>query len=234
MNNNRVPLGPAPVADPERWRRLSTRQADTLDELRRHQRPQPIARIADALGLHPNTAREHLDALVDAGLASRTQAAAAGRGRPAWLYAAEESEPDAQLRDYAGLAIALAGHLQQTGTDPAAEALGIGVRWGRELAEQGSHPPGRPDQQAVDLLAGLGFDPTPRAVVPGAAIALRRCPLLDAARRYPDVVCRVHLGIVRGALEAFGGEPARSDLLPFADPGSCRLMLDANVTRVPS
>ncbi|MGH3560252.1 MAG: hypothetical protein ACRDTN_00160 [Mycobacterium sp.] len=69
----------------------------------------------------------------------------------------------------------------------------------------------------------IGFAPSSEPA--GKPIALRRCPLLDAARRYPDVVCRVHLGIVRGALEAFGGEPADGDLIPFAEPGSCRLEL---------
>ncbi len=34
-----------------------------------------------------------------------------------------------------------------------------------------------------------------------------RCPLLDAARANPEVVCPVHLGIARGAVAALGGDP---------------------------
>ena len=42
------------------------------------------------------------------------------------------------------------------------------------------------------------------------------------------VVCAVHLGIVRGALEVYGGDPTHTDLLPFSEPGACRLeMLEA-------
>jgi hypothetical protein len=36
----------------------------------------------------------------------------------------------------------------------------------------------------------------------------------------------VHLGIVRGALDRLGGDPEPTALLPFAEPGACRLHLD--------
>jgi hypothetical protein len=39
------------------------------------------------------------------------------------------------------------------------------------------------------------------------------------------VVCQVHLGIVRGALEVYRGDPEPTALLPFAEPGACRLHL---------
>jgi predicted ArsR family transcriptional regulator len=62
-------------------------------------------------------------------------------------------------------------------------------------------------------------------------VRLTTCPLLEAAHRFPDVVCGVHLGIVRAALEEYGGDPTRSELLPFAEPGACRLEL---MTRGPA
>ncbi|WP_241665768.1 helix-turn-helix transcriptional regulator [Prescottella subtropica] len=228
MNKSPVPLGPAPAAGPERRRPLTEPQAAALDDLRRRQQPTRVGDVAAALGLHVNTVREHLDALVAAGLAARTRAHADGRGRPAWLYdAVDDPEPDVRLRDYAGLAIALAGHLQETGEDPSATALAIGRRWGRDLARQelAQHPRGvgTPRERVLDLLTGLGFAPT--RPDPATPIALRRCPLLDAARRYPDVVCRVHLGIVRGALETFGDTGTSSELTAFAEPGCCTLEL---------
>ena len=54
---------------------------------------------------------------------------------------------------------------------------------------------------------------------------LRRCTLLVAAKRYPQVVCQVHLGIVRGAMDIFGGSAERTAIMPFAEPGACRLQL---------
>ena len=56
-------------------------------------------------------------------------------------------------------------------------------------------------------------------------VVLHRCPLLAAARRFPDVVCQVHLGMVQSVLEAEGADPDRAELTPFTAPGECRLRL---------
>ncbi|AZL11275.1 transcriptional regulator [Brevibacterium aurantiacum] len=56
-------------------------------------------------------------------------------------------------------------------------------------------------------------------------VRLTRCPLLSAAHQYPDIVCGVHLGLVRGALDVFGDRDSDSELEPFAEPGACRLHL---------
>ncbi len=57
-------------------------------------------------------------------------------------------------------------------------------------------------------------------------VRLTRCPLLDAARQYPDVVCSVHAGIIRGALHTWGDEATVTRLVPFAEPGACLVHLD--------
>lgn len=226
-----LPLGPSPVRAPaQASAALSGPRARVLELLQRQTGPATIAELAGELGVHANTVREHLDALVGRGLATRQVAPARGRGRPAWTYLAAPHavEPDPRVRDYAGLATALAAHIARTSADPAADALAAGTAWGRELAaERSVGPAGRGQvgarREVVGLLDELGFDPQPDARVTTAA--LRRCPLLDAARRHPDVVCQVHLGIVRGALEVLGGEPAGTRLVPFAEPGACRLDL---------
>lgn len=205
-----------------------------LERLQLHAGPVTVAALADELGMHTNTARDHLEALVDRGLATRERAPATGRGRPAWRYAAAEDhpEPDPRVRDYAGLASALASHIARTSSDPSADALAAGQEWGRSLAREaraGEAPGPRPltnaaaRRQVVEILGTLGFDPLPDARA--TTVGLRRCPLLDTARRFPDVVCSVHLGIVRGALSELGGEPDRTALLPFAEPDACRLHL---------
>ena len=56
-------------------------------------------------------------------------------------------------------------------------------------------------------------------------VRLTRCPLLEAAHKYPDVVCGVHLGLAQGALEEYGAASDGTDLVPFAEPGACRLRL---------
>lgn len=219
-------LGPAPVrgsAGPS----LSRPRGAVLERLQRSPEPISATGLAAELRTHPNTVREHLDALVERGLAVRDRAPAQGRGRPAWRYAAasDRPEPDPRVRDYAGLAAALAGHLARTSTDPAGEGLAAGRVWGRTLmGDRPAQAEQTPRHRVVHLLDELGF--APEADPAATTVALRRCPLLDAARQHPEVVCQVHLGIVRGALEHHGGDPEPTALLPFAEPGACRLHLD--------
>lgn len=81
-------------------------------------------------------------------------------------------------------------------------------------------------REVVALLDRLGFAPGPDARV--NVVKLRRCPLLEAAHKNPEVVCGVHLGLVRGALDALGADPEQTELTalePFSEPGACRLDL---------
>jgi predicted ArsR family transcriptional regulator len=130
------------------------------------------------------------------------------------------------VRDYAGLATALAGQIASTSADPQVDALAAGETWGRTLTE-GISPAGptHARRRVIELLDNLGFDPISDAH--DTTVRLRRCPLLDAARAHPGVVCSVHLGIVRGALRELGADPHRATLLPFAEPGACLLNLPA-------
>ena len=184
-----------------------------------------VAALAEELGQHPNTVREHLDALVYSGLAERTRAASAGRGRPAWLYAAVPA-PAAGSREYAGLATALAMQLARTSEHPSEEAATAGRAWGAHLATSARpQPRSQPAVQrgVVDVLDELGFEPETRGR--STTVRLRRCPLLEAAREQPEVVCSVHLGIVRGAMDTWGADSRGVGLVPFAEPGACLLHL---------
>jgi len=81
-------------------------------------------------------------------------------------------------------------------------------------------------REVVALLDRLGFAPGPDARV--NVVRLRRCPLLEAAHKNPEVVCGVHLGLVRGALDELGADPEQTELTalePFSEPGACRLDL---------
>jgi predicted ArsR family transcriptional regulator len=70
----------------------------------------------------------------------------------------------------------------------------------------------------------LGFSPrTDEADV--SHVRLTRCPFLEAAARHQEVVCAVHLGLARGVLAEHGVDPEGTRLLPFAEPGACRLVV---------
>lgn len=186
-----------------------------------------LAAVAAATGLHTNTVREHLDALLGQGLVSRERSRTGGRGRPAWRYQLTQGPSPDAVGEYAGLAAALAEHLHRTSDDPRAEAVEAGAAWGRRLAHQ--HPlEGRPApatarRGVLTVLAELGFAPETDRHARRAV--LTRCPLLDTATQYPDVVCGVHLGIVRGALEAYDGAAEHTELHPFSEPHGCLLRL---------
>ncbi len=194
--------------------------------LRSQAEPTTLGALAAAAGLHENTVREHLDALVDSGLATRSRAEPSGRGRPAWLYEASEAAP-AAVSEYAGLAAALARTIHERSSTPREDALAAGWSWGLDLAGQRGAAPaataaaGR--RQVVAMLDDLGF--APEANSRATSVRLTRCPLLEAAHTYPDVVCAVHLGLTQAALEEYGAESAGARLLPFAEPGACRLHL---------
>lgn len=227
-----VALGPIPTPQAAPDAPLSRQRLTVLGYLRSHA-PVRIADTAAGLDLHANTVREHLDALVDLGFVERVTEKPVGRGRPAAVYRPSAADPAVAARDYAGLATALAGHLARTSADPETDARAAGVEWGHELAAEAAVDTDDPHRAVLDILARLGFGPD--TTDPGATengVALRHCPLLDAARRYPGVVCQVHLGIVEGLLERFGAPTGPGlDLIAFAEPGACRLFLPNPVVR---
>ncbi|MEO6143508.1 MAG: hypothetical protein ABIP19_05960 [Dermatophilaceae bacterium] len=237
--------GPLPASRVGQRRTLiSAARAAILDLLVSQPEPCTVGALSALTRQHPNTIREHLDGLVAGRLAIRTRAPARGRGRPAWLYSTTpDVGSDQGANDYAGLASALAAQIIRTSQQPGADAIEAGRGWGRDLVRRSrvgagegeGHP--APDEasapsavaarrEVVALLEKLGFAPSPDARA--AVIKLRRCPLLEAAHEYPEVVCGVHLGIVRGALDELGNDPARTErtaLQPFSEPGACRLDL---------
>jgi predicted ArsR family transcriptional regulator len=226
-NSTRAGYGPLPATPVREVRALSRSRAAVLEALQASPTPLTLAAMTASTGLHANTLREHLEALVARGLAHRARSAPSGRGRPAWLYEATGSDLDATGSEYAGLAATLAAHLHRTSADPRADAVAAGRAWGHELARKAGPPEGVGDTAArrkvLALLDDVGF--CPEADERATTARLTRCPLLETAKEYPDVVCGVHLGIVRGALEEYGADDARTDLEPFAEPGACRLEL---------
>ena len=228
MENNRR-LGPRPQA-PETP--LPRTRAQLLERLAAQSQPTTLAALAHLTGRHENTVREHLDALVRSGHVVRFAAEPDGRGRPAWLYeAAQAPAPGRQQHaEYAGLAAALAETIQRTSDQPVELAVAAGERWGHELvARRGAEQ--QPTallarRQVVELVDELGFgtESDSRAT----RVKLTRCPLLEAAHRFPDVVCAVHEGLARAAMEDYGADPDGVSLVPFAEPGSCLLRLAAS------
>jgi predicted ArsR family transcriptional regulator len=234
-------LGPLPSEDAgEALSSLSAQRRRVLTALESLERREPgdavaISSVAAELGLHVNTAREHLDGLVATGLAHRSRLAPTGRGRPAWGYRAAAYRSGAAA-EYVGLARVLAEHVSAQGGDIAQDMIKLGRRWGRVTAAAEAAPtaePARsvgvtsPNDLVVRILDDLGFDPEPSRGDRTVTVRLRRCPMLEVAREHPDVVCQVHRGIVEGVLEAQDAPTEGVTLRAFAEPGACLLGLPA-------
>ena len=66
-------------------------------------------------------------------------------------------------------------------------------------------------------------DMSPAAEGQVTRIRLVTCPLLEAARQQPAVVCGIHQGLVEGLTD----QRYRLTLAPFAEPGACVVTLSA-------
>jgi predicted ArsR family transcriptional regulator len=200
------------------------RRSEVLALLRGSAVPMSVTEVAEHLGVHPNTARFHLDALTGTGQVERAGTAPAGPGRPPLAFRARSGMDAAGPRNYRLLAAVLAGGLA-AGPDPAAVAIDAGRRWGAGLAERPRTPTtGTADGGVawlVELLGDLGF--APEWPMPDGAerIGLRHCPFLEVAGTAPEVVCTVHLGLMQGAMATLDA-PVRVDALePFVAPDLC-------------
>lgn len=207
---------------------IASGRAQVLNALRATTEAMSVAQLHSATGLHVNTLRGHLDALLHDGEATRTAAPSSGRGRPAWLYRPAIEDPAAT--ELAGLALALAEALTQGSPTPAEDATRAGIGWGVQLAQEvagtpADTPPGTPSDigllQAV--LSRMGF--APEAAGGPDVVRLTRCPLLEAARARPEIVCSVHRGLVQGVLRFAGSAGRETRLQPFAEPGACLLFV---------
>ncbi|NNG20428.1 transcriptional regulator [Naumannella sp. ID2617S] len=173
--------------------------------------PVTVRQVSASSGQHANTVREHLDALVDAGMVERSRKSPNGRGRPAICYRALPNATALHsTREYASLVDALAAHLSRRSADPVAESIEVGRTWGDQFDA---------DADATQTLHELGFEPSSTDEEEGA-VRLLTCPLLASARRSPEVVCNVHLGLLR----QIAGDGV--ELEPFVE-GGCLVRLPA-------
>src|SRR5215469_16446682 len=93
-----------PLLAPDATTALGESRARVLDLLRAVDRPLGVQEIAEQAGLHPNTARFHLDALVDAGLVTREPQSRESPGRPSMVYQVIETGGPTGRRRYRLLA----------------------------------------------------------------------------------------------------------------------------------
>ncbi len=189
-----------------------------------------MQQVAEHTGLHPNTVRFHLERLESDGLVSRHVRRSGEPGRPPLAYVANPV-PDAEQgrRDFGQLAEVLAQLVTRANQDPATMAEEAGRSWGLSRTEV-SAAVTNGAAAIAELTASLdelGFAPEVCADDDdGHPIILQRhCPFLEVAQTHQDVVCSVHLGLMRGTLEKLNAPVSAERLIPFASPAGCEAHL---------
>lgn len=219
-------MDPEQLLAPENAPPLGRSRADVLDLLRATGGPLGVREVAQRMGLHPNTARFHLEALVEAGLAVRETEDRQAPGRPRIGYRAAADGP-AGRRRYRFLAEMLTSLISGTMPEPGAAAQEAGCEWGAYLTEP---PPPYQKLSAAEAIAKLtaimeelGFSPQPEAGDRDGhyRLCLRQCPFREIAQHHQDVICSLHLGLMRGALERMRAPVSADRLDPFVEPSLC-------------
>src|SRR5487761_1318395 len=208
---------------PEEGPALGRSRADVLDMLRAASQPLGVRDVAQRTGLHQNTARFHLAAR------ETEDRETPGRPRVGYLATAEAS---GGRRRYRLLSEILASLIAGTMPEPGTAAEEAGRAWGQYLTDQ--PPPyqrlsaARAVADLASTLDELGFAPEPPSGDDRHyQLNLRQCPFREVAREHRNVVCALHLGLMRGALSQLRAPVTADQLEPFVEPSLCVARLTA-------
>jgi predicted ArsR family transcriptional regulator len=187
------------------------RRGQVLEAIYRSPAPLGASEIAGQVGIHPNTARFHLGALMAEGVIERMVEEPCGPGRPRVVYRAR---PGILLGCFTGTA---SGHA----------AADAGHAWGEHVIGRAAPFQQVSQAEAVSrvllLLDELAFAPeTPASGddLP-ARVRLRHCPFLELAEHHRDIICPLHLGLIQGAFAGLASPVTATELIPFAEPDAC-------------
>jgi predicted ArsR family transcriptional regulator len=213
-----------------------------LDALDQADGPLDAAEAGRRVGLHRNTARVHLDQLADAGLVGREAEQRSSPGRPRVLYsksstagAAARPDENADDIDYRELARVLAAQLARS-ADAGHQAELAGRRWAAAIDQ--ANLPSEPvsSEAAIETVTGIMDDLGFRPVADDHRILLRRCPFAELAREQRQVICGVHLGMLKQTFESLDTPITvdRLDSLVQDDPLLCVVHLISQEKDLPS
>lgn len=211
--------------DREPRRALGRRRLQVLTLLEEAGVPLTVSEVAARLGVHENTARFHLEGLLHDDLARRSVDEPTGPGRPRVRFDARTKGPATDRRSYRLLAQMLAGLVTEQLPSPSTACEEAGRAWGRYLAD--APPPFTRPAEADSLealvadLDEVGFDSHPVPEPDGVRLEISHCPFLEVASRSQEVVCAMHLGLIRGVLEEAAAPLEAESLTPLVEPSRC-------------
>ena len=201
------------------------RRHQILEAIYRSPAPLGASEIAGQVGIHPNTARFHLGALMAEGVIERMVEEPCGPGRPRAVYRARPGMARGGERRYQVLAEILLGCF--TGAASGHAAADAGYAWGEHVIGRAAPFQQVSQAEAVSrvlvLLDELAFAPETLATgddLP-ARVRLRHCPFLELAEHHRDIICPLHLGLIQGAFAGLASPVTATELIPFAEPDAC-------------
>lgn len=185
-----------------------------------------VAELARRVELHPNAVRQHLEILQRAGVVVSAPSAPTGRrGRPSSRYALAAPHAVAAVGHRELVRLLIEFVRRSRTTEDEIEAFG----WdqGHRLVAGGQGV-----EALVASMAGLGF--APEEVTSEADrragqldLRLRSCPFKEAVlTEGGHLICALHRGLVRGALERVDGDAELAAFEP-RDPvtAGCRVLV---------
>lgn len=244
MTPKTVKYPPKPIRRlfPEAYR-LSAKQREVLDLLNTLPEGARTVDVAKALNIHVNTARGHLEELLEHGAIRTISSPANGRGRPSLIFSAKQPDTDEVAREYVTLIEVMAHALQNTEKSPAEvmnQAHSIGQNWAELLGLENFH--WDCIEEALPLLLEklreMGFDPAvtskraaarkgrDRAARDTTTITLNSCPFVVDNNIPSPFICAVHEGLIQSIVGKHDG--VSLDLIPLDTPGVCSLNVRQN------
>jgi predicted ArsR family transcriptional regulator len=202
-----------------------------LAAIQRSPVPLGASEIAGQAGIHPNTARFHLGALMADGVIERMAEEPSGPGRPRVVYRPRPGMACGGERRYRMLAEILLCGFTGSASSRAAAAADAGRAWGEHVIPRAVpfHQVGRAEAvtRVLGLLDDLAFAPEIVASEDDmpTRVRLRHCPFLELAEDHRDVVCSLHLGLIKGAFAGLQSPVTASELIPFGEPDACLVHL---------
>jgi len=181
------------------------RRTHVIKLLRDAKEPLTVEQVAKKVGLPLNTARYHLEALVDAGLAVREAQSRTTPGRPKVTYMGtlpnqthEREQAFRLLAEF--VCAAIAQHNENAGD----WMYNVGLECGKYIS---CHPEEPLDEAQVmraliNKLDAMWFAPELIGADP-PKLMMHNCPFAETTRRYP-MVCQLHAGMINGSLEEMG------------------------------
>lgn len=198
---------------------LGPTRARVLRFLSTQPEPRAVSELAEALTLHPNTIRFHLDALVELGYVAEEQQKPQGLGRPRRLYRTTSEAPEVDPSHLRDLTQVLIRHIVEQSDQPQQTVEAIGHSWGTEVAQANSEDLRRLAQAATgDALdeiithtQSMGFE---AARTGDETLAFNSCPYRSVNQPMLANICAIHLGLLRGYLDEAQSPLELVDLAP--------------------